>query len=172
MDHEGYIKFILENHADLNLPYPFPVKLSFVCSPLVLGKAMLAIDEETYELVGAAGFVFGTGANDHQDRNVCQAEIAFLLPEYRRTSLFVRGLQALIQVAREENPGVEVFQFWAPGEPAELTRLFSKFASLPGASLETVNGMTLYRVPFEGLEAYATRSRRTAKPLYPIVGPP
>lgn len=158
MDHEAYVKFVLENHERLNLPYPLPVKLSFACSPLVFGKAMLVISEETYALVGAAGFVIGTGANDHEDRDVCQAELAFLLPEYRRTSLFVRGLQALIELAKESNPDLEWFQFWAPpGDQGESTKLFSKFAALPGAYLQIVNGVTLYRIPFGELEAYARR---------------
>ncbi len=155
MDHEAYIKFVLENHQDLNLPYPFHVMLSFAGSPLVLGKAMLVIDEESYELVGAAGFVFGTGANDHQDRNVCQAELAFLLPKHRGKPLFVRGLQTLLDCVAEDNPDVEWFQFWLPGDQAELTKLCSKLSSLPGASLQTVNGMSLYRIPFGELAAYA-----------------
>ncbi|QMV39771.1 hypothetical protein [Cohnella cholangitidis] len=155
MDHEAYMKFVLENHEGLNLPYPFAVKLSFAGSPLVLGKAMLVISEEAYELVGAAGFVFGTGTHDHEDRDVCQAEVAFLLPEYRGTTLFIRGLLALIDLAAEENPDVEWFQFWAPNDRPELTKLFSKFAALPGACLQTVNEVTLYRIPFAQLAAYA-----------------
>jgi len=165
MDHEAYIKFVLEHHRDLNLPYPFHVKLSFAGSPLVLGKAMLVIDEESYELVGAAGFVFGTGANDHQDRDVCQAELAFLLPKHRGTPLFVRGLQALLDAAREANPDVEWFQFWIPGDRAELTSLFSKLAELPGAGVETANGLTLFRIPFGELAAYVRSfARKSASP--------
>ncbi|WP_372635913.1 hypothetical protein [Cohnella sp.] len=166
MDHEAYIKFVLKHHRDLNLPYPFQVKLSFAGSPLLLGKAMLVIDEESYEMVGAAGVVFGTGANDHQDRDVCQAELAFLLPKHRGTPLFVQGLQALLDVAREANPDVEWFQFWVPGGPAELAKLYSKLASLPGASLQAANGTSLVRIPFGELLAYvrslARKSASTA----------
>ncbi|MFC4597750.1 hypothetical protein [Cohnella hongkongensis] len=166
------MKFVLENHRDLNLPYPFHVKLSFAGSPLLLGKAMLVIDEESYEMVGAAGFVFGTGANDHQDRSVCQAELAFLHPKHRGTPLFVRGLQALLDAAREDNPEVEWFQFWAPCEQKELTGLFAKFAELPEASSETVNGVTRYRIPFEPLSAYARQYRRRTDSPVSIGGPP
>ncbi|OXS57287.1 hypothetical protein B1A99_17515 [Cohnella sp. CIP 111063] len=165
MDHEAYIKFVLDNHRDLNLPYPFHIKLSFAGSPLLMGKAMLVIDEESYELVGAAGFVFGTGANDHQDRDVCQAELAFLLPQHRGTPLFVRALQALLDVAREANPDVEWFQFWVPGDRTELIKLCSKLASLPGASLQAANGTSLVRIPFEELAAYVRSfARKSASP--------
>ncbi len=61
MDDELYIQFLLEHHNNLNLPYEFAVKLSFLSSPLIAGKAMLILREEPYEVVGAAGFVFGTG---------------------------------------------------------------------------------------------------------------
>ncbi|RED60668.1 hypothetical protein DFP98_12981 [Cohnella phaseoli] len=159
MDHEAYIKFILSNHQALNLPYPFHVKLSFAGSPLVLGKAMLVIEEESYELVGAAGFVFGTGANDHQDRHVCQAELAFVLPEHRKIGLFVQGLRALLDAAKEGNPEVEWFQFWCPGDREKLPKLFIKLLSLPGADSQTANGMTLLRLPFAELAAYVRTLR-------------
>src|SRR6478752_5186562 len=92
MDHEAYMDFLLRHHDELNLPYTFSMKLSFISSPLFLGKAMLIISEESYDMVGAAGFGYGTGPGDYEDQHICQIEVAFIEKELRSTSLFIQGL--------------------------------------------------------------------------------
>ncbi|MBD2865377.1 hypothetical protein [Paenibacillus oceani] len=153
MDHEAYIRFLLQHHAELNLPYPFAMKLSFISSPLMFGKGMLVIDEEPYELAAAAGFVYGTGANEYKDRHICQVEVAFIRSEYRRTSLFIRGLQALVAEMRAGNPDVVQVQFWTSADQGESDKLFSKLCALPGSMKSLVNDLTFYTVPFRELEA-------------------
>ncbi|GIP40221.1 hypothetical protein J31TS4_35010 [Paenibacillus sp. J31TS4] len=157
MDYESYISFLLQHHAELNLPYPFALKLSFLSSPLLLGKAMLILSEEPYEIIGAAGFVYGTGANDYKDRQICQVEVAYLLPAYRRTLLFGYALQALLDAMKAGNPDVETVQFWSPQENADLEKLFSKFGSLPGAERSVVNQLVCYRIPYAELQKAGRR---------------
>ncbi|MBJ6360349.1 hypothetical protein JFN88_03305 [Paenibacillus sp. MAHUQ-46] len=154
MDFESYVQFLLEHHRELNLPYPFAVKLSFVSSPLVAGKAMLIFSEEPYEIVGAAGFVIGTGANQYEDKHVCQIETVFIRQEYRVASLFWQSMRALVELMKQENPAVRQVQFWASADHKEQESLFRKFASLPGASRTVVEGLALYQVPYSELEAY------------------
>ncbi|WP_051236083.1 hypothetical protein [Paenibacillus pinihumi] len=158
MDDELYIQFLLEHHNNLNLPYEFAVKLSFLSSPLIAGKAMLILREEPYEVVGAAGFVFGTGPNQYEDKHVCQIETVFIRQEYRGTTLFLQGMRALAGLMKQENPAVSQVQFWAPAEIPELERLFTKFTALPGASRSIVNGLALYQAPFAQLEASLLRT--------------
>lgn len=156
MDHEAYLDFLLRHHDELNLPYPFAVKLGFISSPLFLGKAMLAISEESYELVGAAGFGYGTGPGNYEDKHICQIEVAFIEREWRRTPLFAQGLRALADAVRADNPEVRQVQFWtAAAETPD--RLFAKFLALPGASRTIVNGLALFTVPFQELERYCQR---------------
>jgi hypothetical protein len=159
MDHEAYMDFLLRHHSELNLPYPFAMKLSFISSPLVLGKAMLIFSEELYQVVGAAGFVYGTGQGDYKDRHICQVEAAFILKEHRRTALFVQALQALLDAMKAGNPDVQQLQFWAAADQEELKRLFAKLSSLPGSTKSIVNSMALYTVSFHELEAYCRRLR-------------
>ncbi|MDF2661183.1 MAG: hypothetical protein K0Q94_3974 [Paenibacillus sp.] len=160
MNFKSYIEFLLQHHAELNLPYSFAMKLSFVGSPLIFGKAMLAYEEESYETVGAAGFVYGTGANGYEDRHICQVEVAFILAEYRRTSLFVQGLRALIDLIREGNPEVEQVQFWTAADPTDTDKLFAKFSALPGSTRSVVNELAFYTISFRELEAYCRRFER------------
>ncbi|WP_339288551.1 hypothetical protein [Paenibacillus sp. FSL E2-0201] len=157
MDYETYITFLIRHHDELNLPYSFAMKLSFISSPLVLGKAMVIIDEDSYEIAAAVGFVYGTGAADYEDKHICQIEVAFIQQEYRATTLFIKGLRALNHLIKENNPDVLQIQFWAPSDQADLDRLFSKFASLPGASKSIVNHLVLYTLPFEELVRYGER---------------
>jgi hypothetical protein len=159
MDHEAYMSFLLRHHDELNLPYPFAMKLSFISSPLFLGKAMLAISEESYQLVGAAGFGYGTGPGDYEDRHICQIEVAFIEKELRHTSLFAEGLCALTAAIKEGNPDVRQVQFWVSAVSGDLDRLLAKFLSLPGSTKAIVNDLALYTVPFHELEAYCNRMK-------------
>ncbi|GAA4850987.1 hypothetical protein GCM10023310_32100 [Paenibacillus vulneris] len=157
LDFESYVKFLLRHHADLNLPYAFAVKLSFISSPLIFGKAMLILSEEDYDVVGAAGFVYGTGPNGYEDRHICQVEVAYLRPEYRRTSLFMQGLMNLLSEIKAGNRDVEKIQFWVTEGQSEEERLFSKWNVLPGSKRFLVNGLMCHQVLFHELEDYCLR---------------
>ncbi|OAS14737.1 hypothetical protein [Paenibacillus oryzisoli] len=159
MDHEAYMDFLLRHHDELNLPYTFGMKLSFISSPLLLGKAMLIISEESYDIVGAAGFGYGTGPGDYEDQHICQIEVAFIEKGLRRSSLFVQGLRALVHAIKAGNPDVQQVQFWASAAEEELDRLFAKFLALPGSTKSIVNHLALFTIPFNELEAYCNRLR-------------
>jgi hypothetical protein len=159
MDFDAYTKFLLQHHDELNLPYSFAMKLSFISSPLIFGKAMLIFNEEPYEIAGAAAFVYGTGANRFEDKYICQIEVAFIQKAYRRTSVFVRGLETLVTTIKEGNPEVELVQFWVSPDQKELGRLLAKFGALPGSTKSRVNGLDCYKIPFHELEAFCHRFR-------------
>lgn len=162
MDHEAYMDFLIRHHDELNLPYPFAMKLSFISSPLFLGKAMLVIDEVSYRMVGAAGFGYGTGPGNYEDRHICQVEVAFIEEHLRCTSLFAQGLRALVDAIQSDNPDVRQVQFWTSTTEDRLNRLFAKFLALPGSARTVVNSLALFTVPFDELEAYCSRLRRPA----------
>ncbi|MCS7459810.1 hypothetical protein N0M98_06610 [Paenibacillus doosanensis] len=157
MDFEAYVKYLLQRHDELNLPYSFAVKLGFLGSPLIFGKAMLIWNEEPYELAGAAGFVYGTGANQYEDRHICQIEVAFIDKAYRGTTLFLRGLQELLRLIRSDNPEAVQVQFWVPAGDTGLAGLLSKFGRLPGSTQSVVNELVLYTVVMDELETYCRR---------------
>ncbi|MFC4402536.1 hypothetical protein [Gracilibacillus xinjiangensis] len=163
MDVEAYTKFMLQYHHELNLPYSFAVNLSFVSSPLLFGKAMVVRSDEPYEIVGAAGFVYGTGANDYEDQHICQIEVAFLRKQYRNSFLFLYGLNALLEEMKIGNPGVKQIQFWTSAGDKDLERLFSKFSALPGSTKSVVNNLVLYTVLYHELEAYCQKFSRIVK---------
>ncbi|CAG7648552.1 hypothetical protein PAESOLCIP111_05622 [Paenibacillus solanacearum] len=154
------MKFLLRHYTDLNLPYDFAVKLSFISSPLLFGKAMLILSEEDYDVVGAAGFVYGTGPNGYEDRHICQVEVAYLRPEYRRTTLFMQGLLKLLGEIQSGGPEVEIVQFWVTEGQSEEDKLFSKFIGLPGSKRFLVNGLACHQVLFRELEDYCSKFKK------------
>ncbi|KQO15763.1 hypothetical protein [Paenibacillus sp. Leaf72] len=164
MDEEAYAAFLIQHHAELNLPYSFPMKLSFMGGPLILGKGLLLFREEPYEIAGAAGFVCGTGEHDYEDQHICQIEIAFIRKEYRGTRLFAHGLNALIELMKESSPGVQQVQFWVRADDRQLDRLLSKFTALQGASKSPVNHLMLYKIPFSELEGYVQKRAARTRP--------
>lgn len=159
MDSDAYLAFLVKHHAELNLPYSFATKLSFLSSPLVLGKVLMVFHEDSYEMVGAAGFVYGTSANQYEDKHICQLEVAFLQKAHRQTSLFVQSLKVLIHTIDTDNPHVTQVQFWTAADQGALTGLFSKFEILPGSTKSNKNNLAFYTIPYAELKAYALALR-------------
>lgn len=158
MDHKAYTRFLIKHHAELNLPYPFPMKLSFISSPLMFGQAMLVIEQDDYELVGAAGFVYGTGEDGYEDRRTVQVEVAYLLKPYRNGRLFARLLRVMLDAMKAAEPNVERVQFWASVREPAQARLFEKFLALPGSAVQTAeNGLRLYQMNFGELDQLSRR---------------
>ena len=152
------MKFLIRHHDELGLPYAFPHKLSFIGSPLLHGKALLMIDEASYEFVGASGFVYGTGADEFTDRSLCQIEIAFLRQDARCTMTFIRGLRALLELIRGEAGDTDVLtvQFWLTAMQGRAG-VFAKLLALPGAEAIPEGGMLRCVIPMQTLERLCAR---------------
>ena len=156
---QKYIEFLIEHYKQLKLPYPFPVLLGFVASPVTLGGETFLIYNDDYEVVGAFGYISGTGENEYEDKHVIQIQAALILEEYRKTSLFLKGLQYLTQYIAQLNQTVKEVRFWTPAQD-ELRRLLAKL-TLDRNTHETVFGqLDEYRVSFSALQAYASKFRQ------------
>jgi hypothetical protein len=157
MDHDAYVKFLVKHQGELNLPYPFAVKFSFISSPLLFGKGLLLFSEDPYRIVGAFGFVYGTGAGEYEDRHICQVETAFLLPEYRSSSLFAKALLFLVKEIKAGNPDVETLQFWAAADCGGLEGIISRMRHIPSSKRLPVNDLVCHQVPFRDVRLFAER---------------
>lgn len=124
---EKYMSFLLEHYSELNLPYPFPITLSYIASPVLMKEeAMLAFNDQD-ELVAALGYIYGTGENLYKDSHIIQIQTVFLVDEQRRTRLFFEGLQFLTQHLAELDKEVTEIRYWVPAQN-ELRQLFDKLA--------------------------------------------
>ncbi|MEK8127617.1 hypothetical protein WMW72_06770 [Paenibacillus filicis] len=159
IDFTSYVQFLIAHHAELNLPYSFAQKLSFVSSPLMFGKGLLIYEEELYRIVGAAGFVYGTGSHEYENRDVCQVETVFIENDHRHPFLFVRAMQELVRLMKAGNPDVRQVQFWTSADAGELDGLLAKFTALPGAARSEVQALAYYQIPFHELETFCGRFR-------------
>lgn len=155
MDHASYLRYLISRHASLRLPYSFAVKLSFIASPLVLGRSTMIHCEDTYENVGAFGFAYGTGPGEYEDRENCQLEVLFIEEKRRTPDLLLAAASELVDDIREGERQVRYIQFWVPSLPeADTGRLLRKIASLPGASRTEAGTLTLYKLPLDEFERW------------------
>lgn len=156
---EKYISFLLEHYSALNLPYSFPVTLSYIASPVLMTEEAILFFDHNDELAGALGYIYGTGEEQYQDTDIVQLQTLFLLDKYRGTRLFLEGLQYLTQYLAQLDREITELRFWVPAHDSQLRRLCGKLAQRT-ASSETAFGMIdEYRVSLPQLQQYGARFR-------------
>lgn len=157
MYHSAYIDYLLKHYTDLRLPYSFPVSLSYISSPLLTGReAVLAFNDEE-QIVGAFGYIHGTGEQEYKDEHIIQIQVVHILKAYRGTGLFLHGLQFLLEHLSLQRPAVRELRFWVPNRQ-DHHKLFSKFAT-PLANLSTGKSgdpapVEEYRLTIEELKTF------------------
>jgi len=163
-----YIDFLMENYSELKLPYDFPVTLGYLASPLLMeGGAFLCFDEQD-ELVGALGYIRGTGEKDYNDQHVIQIQVAYIVEKHRGTRLFKEGMAFLVQHMEEDSAlkglqPVEELRFWT-SDLAHQGKLFTKFAEHI-ASTGRGQGLThAYSASMKYLKAYLASFMHSKRP--------
>ncbi|MCU6708686.1 hypothetical protein M6D81_08140 [Paenibacillus sp. J5C_2022] len=152
----NYMEFLLENYTELKLPYSFPVAFSYLASPVLLSRESFLCFNEEDEVIGAFGYIHGTGEHDYEDVHVIQLQVAYIKEGHRRTRLFLEGLRYLSEYLAERDEGVREIRFWT-GEDAYSERLFSKFARQT-ARVESERGILYgYNVAVPDLQDYIAR---------------
>lgn len=153
-----YLDFMLKHYDDLGMPYPFMVSFGFIASPVLMEKeAILCLDEEN-EVVGALGYIFGTGEKQYEDKQVVQMQAVYLDKAFRGTRLFLKGLQFLLHHLKHQPVSVTELVFWTGQDPF-MNRLAAKFASLESVTESEFGRLSAYRVPVPDLEAYLHKFR-------------
>ncbi|RNB83386.1 hypothetical protein EDM56_22235 [Brevibacillus fluminis] len=147
MDYQNYLEFLLEHYRDLHLPYPFPVSLSFIASPVLMQQgSILCFDESEDRNIGALGYILGTGENHYQDTHVVQIQAVYLLEPYRSHTVFRKGLQFFTDHIVKQHEVSEI-RFFAPADD-KLHRLLTKVSERI-ATRETDSGpLNEYRAAF------------------------
>lgn len=159
----NYIDFVLEHYRELNLPYAFPAALSYIASPLLMeSEPILGFDDED-QVVGALGYIHGTGENNYADRHIVQLQAAYIVERHRRTGLFVQGLQFLLQHLALQEEKVEELRFWTENTPSNR-RLYTKFAKRFASADNDSGSLDAYRVSTSELQAYLAKFR-----LHPFI---
>ena len=158
---EKYITFVLEHYSALNLPYTFPVALSFLSSPVLMNKQPFICLTEEEETVGAFGYIRGTADEQYTNRHIAQMQVAFIHEHHRGTRVFWEGLRSLAEHNAMEKEPIQEFRFWVPSG-LRLQRLLGKFAVL-AHTWDTQNGLLdEYRLSADKLAAYVQQTSRVA----------
>lgn len=157
---ERYMTLVLEHYEQLNLPYTFPVALSFLSSPLLLHKEAFVCFAGDDQTVGAFSYIRGTADEQYKNTHVAQIQIAFIQEEHRCGRLFYEGLRYLAEHNAMEKEPIREFRFWVPSR-LNLQRLLGRFAAL-AHTWETEHGLLdEYHMSAASLESYVHRVRRT-----------
>lgn len=152
-----YMDFLLTHYEELRLPYPFPVAFGFIASPILMGReCFLCLDDEG-DAIGAFGYIHGTGDGNYEDRHIVQLQVAFLAESYRRTKIFLQGLQELVKHMNGLKEEVTELVFWT-GTDTYAVRLFSKFAERTSMGEAFVG----YRTTLRRLNDYLSKFKREA----------
>jgi len=158
MYQQKYMLFLLENYKDLNLPYPYPVTLSFIASPLLMTKESFLCFNDLDEVIGAFSYIYGTGEKQYEDRHVIQMQVVFFREEYRATRLFLQALQFMTEHIAYMGDDVREVRFWAPADD-RLRRLFGKIADIVSSADSTFGLLDEYHARFSAWKSYAARFR-------------
>ncbi|MFT9849466.1 hypothetical protein [Aneurinibacillus sp. REN35] len=161
MYQQKYLEFLLEHYNQLHLPYSFPVALSFIASPILMERESFLCFNEEHEVIGAFGYIYGTGENDYEDTHIIQMQIVFLQEEYHGTTVFLKGLQFLTQYLAQLDQEVTEFHFWAPAD-AYLRQLFTKIAQKVSSSETAFGTIDEYHASFSAWRTYAAKFRHEA----------
>lgn len=155
---ELYISFLLEHYSELNLPYSFPVTLSYIASPVLMTEEAILCFDDNDEVAGALGYIYGTGEQQYQDKHIVQLQTIFLIDKHRGTRLFLEGLQYLTQYLAQLDREISELRFWAPAQDG-LRQLFGKLAERTASSDTSFGMLDEYRTPFTRLQQYGARFR-------------
>ena len=156
---QKYVEFLLENYEQLQLPYAFPVALSYIVSPILMTHESFLCFNDDDEVVGAFGCIYGTGEKEYEDTDIVQIQVIFLADQYRGTLLFARALHFFTEYLEQLDREVKELRFWAPAD-ASLHKLFAKIATKT-AFAHTEHGMLdEYRCSPSDLLTYVGRIRQ------------
>ncbi|MCQ6562368.1 hypothetical protein [Paenibacillus mendelii] len=155
---ERYISFMLEHYKELNLPYPFPVSLSFIASPILMKEDAILFFDSDDEIAGALGFIYGTGDNNYQDTHIVQIQTIFIVEQHRRTRLLLEAIQYLTQFLEQTDKNVTELRFWTPAEDG-LRRLCAKLAKREAVMDTALGSIDEYRASLAHWHDYGMRFR-------------
>jgi len=158
---ERYILFLLQHYEDLQSPYPFPISLSYLASPILMRNEAIICFDEDHNVIGALGYIHGTGEHNYEDTHVIQIQSLYLLEPYRRSRLFLEGLRFLIQHLEQlyKPAPVSEIRFWAPSSPY-LRRLLSKLATRTFPSHSEAGTIDEYYSTLAEWQLYSNRFRQ------------
>lgn len=146
---EDYFLFLMRHYEELGLPYDFEMTFSFIGIPLMSGNAIIVRESSAQAIVGAIGFVFGTGLDQFEDTTICQVETIYIDQKWRRKLLFPTLLYAFASYLKRNQPQVQRIQFWSSADRPDLTRLFSKFSTLIKINDKPFGKICLYHTDTE-----------------------
>lgn len=151
-----YIDFLLARYDELNLPYSFPVSLSYLASPLLMGGTAILCYDGNDEVCGALSYIHGTGEHNYEDRDIIQIQVAYLADACRSTRRFYEGLRFLTNCLAGQEENIQEIRFWAPGN-ARSRRLFCKFAEPVATAQQPEGPLDGYRVYMKQLQDYLNK---------------
>lgn len=153
---EKCVDFVLRHRRDFYPAYNLGLILKFLSEAMHHGELVAGLNEKG-EIVGIAGYVYGTPEKKFIDKHRVQFELVCITQAYRKTGLFFQGLRQVVANLTQAETDVREIEFYAPANHPYLRKLFSKFATLT-STIQTKFGLEdLFLVTIENLTRYCDR---------------
>jgi hypothetical protein len=128
-DWEAYTLYILDHKLEIHSAFLAKRVIHFIKEQVLYGSAVI-VKDASGQVIAALGFVYGTPEKGFTDKETVRLEMVHILPTYRNTRLFLRGLIWLKEFLKEHVPATQQIQFYTESSPAERKQLFEKIADL------------------------------------------
>lgn len=164
-DQEQYMTFLLENDVQINIPYPFLLTLDLFSNPVMIEEEYFMSLDQNDEVIGVWSYIYGTVEEYYSNPEIIQIQSVFLDPYYRKTRMFIDGLQHLVNYIDRSGRGVKEVRFWILAND-ELSRLCSKIAQRTSFVTTSQGQIEEYRVPFLQLYIYTMGLRSKQRSIH------
>jgi len=159
MYQQKYMELLLEHYEQLRLPYPFPVALSYIASPVLMRYESFLCFNEEGEVIGAFGCIFGTGEKEYEDTDIVQIQVVCFAEPYRGTLLFAKALSFFTEYLEQLDHEVTELRFWAPADD-DLKKLFAKISRRTATANTEQGALDEYRCTYSEWTSQAAKARR------------
>jgi hypothetical protein len=150
--------FLFERKKDLHPSFTSLSTVTLLYRYVTEGRLVMVTDREKERVVAVCGYFYGTPEQEYDDRDrLVLLDIVIIDRDYRRTRVFVRGFQHVLQFVQEENPHVTELRFVAQASNRYVQALYGKFAEAKELRDSELGPEQVYAVKIHSLKAFLNR---------------
>ncbi|WP_127579973.1 hypothetical protein [Paenibacillus koleovorans] len=122
------------------------------------GHAIVAMNSKD-EVVAITSYYIGTTAKHFENKHIAILHNSYILPSYRTSRIFLRGLKLNVEEIVKASPKVEKMLIYAPVSNRYLNSLYSKIARRSDPPHDASPEYYQYVISIETLSRYGTDSQ-------------
>lgn len=156
-EYEQFVRFFLEHRGEFLHPYSVKDAIFFIERSIRKEEILLACNERN-EAIGFLSYSLGSPDNGYEDRHVAYISFLLIRQDYRKSTLFLHGLERVIESVGQK--GVNEVRFKASVDNDYLRRLYGKFAAVVSQKKNDNYDEDIYSIPYSDFVRFVTRFAR------------